>query len=75
MITLMVINGFSLLELRKLYIDEFNQYHAELIFLLEKTGKAEVGSYDKIKSSNNDIEDNTANELRSQLSKIMTTIN
>lgn len=66
--TFMVVNGFSLLELRKLYIDELYFFYEELFYSLEKTGKVEEGSYDKIRSSNNDDSDEaTVSELKKQL--------
>lgn len=50
MITFMVVNGFSLLELRKLYIDEFYDFYEHLFFTLEQTGKIKEGSHAKIAS-------------------------
>lgn len=47
----MVINGFSLFDLRKLYLDELYEYHEHLFYNLEKTGKIKEGSYDKMMSS------------------------
>jgi len=41
-------NGFSLLEIRKLYIDEFFQFYFELVHLLEKKGELKEGAYDKV---------------------------
>lgn len=68
MVTFMVTYGFSLLELRKLYIDELHQYYDELIYSLEQQGKVKDGSYDKIKSrkSSTEVAD-TINTLRKQM--------
>lgn len=70
LIAFMVINGFSLLELRKLYVDEFYDFYAECIYALENSGKVKDGTYAKIKKSNTDRED-TVNVLRKQLSKTL----
>lgn len=68
--TFMVINGFSLLELRKLYIDELYLYYEELFYSLEKMGKVEEGTYDNIISSNHEEKtDNTIAKLREQMLK------
>jgi hypothetical protein len=64
----MVVNGFSLLELRKLYIDELFNFHQELIYSLEQMGKLKEGSYAKIVSSN---KENTAEETVKLLRKQM----
>lgn len=44
----MVIEGFSLSDLRKLYIDELYSYYEQMIYIMEKTGKVKEGSYAKI---------------------------
>lgn len=68
MVTFMVTYGFSLLELRKLYIDELHQYYNELVFNLEQQGKLKEGSYDKIKSrSKSTGVADTINTLRKQM--------
>jgi len=54
MIAFMVNRGFSLLELRKLYIDELFSYYQSLIFVLEKKGEIQEGSYDRV-SDQDDI--------------------
>ena len=64
MLVFMVNNGFSLYELRKLYIDEFFSFHTELIYVLEKRGLVKEGAYSKITN-----ESDTSN-LRTQLFKI-----
>ena len=70
MITFMVTCGFSLYDLRKLYIDELSVFHEELIFTLEKAGKIEAGTYDKVRSKSEGVEaENTVNLLRKQLFK------
>lgn len=50
MVTFMVTCGFSLFEVKKLYIDEAHDYYYELVYHLEQEGKLKSGSYDKIKS-------------------------
>ena len=68
MVTFMVINGFSLLELRKLFVDELHEYYKEMIFLLEQQGTLKAGSYDKIKASTQSSDvSNTVNQLRKQM--------
>jgi hypothetical protein len=66
-----VVNGFSLLEVRKLYLDEMYEYHEHLFFTLEKTGVFKEGTYDKMMSMKNKsvpVED-TINQLRKQMFK------
>lgn len=46
-IVFMVRNGFSILELKKLYIDEFFNYYYELVHSLESSKELPEGSYDK----------------------------
>lgn len=70
MIAVMVVNGFSLVELRKLYIDEFHQFYEEMYFVLEKNGSAKEGTYDKIVHSDKGTQvENTVNLLRKQMFK------
>lgn len=45
----MVINGFSLLEVRKLYLDEFLQYTNSVIYYKEKSGEYKAGTYEKVR--------------------------
>lgn len=61
----MVVSGFSLLELRKLHIDELDEYYKSLVYVLEKKGEVKEGTFNKIDSSN------TVSELRAQLFKVM----
>lgn len=53
MITFMVTCGFSLYDLKKLYIDELHEYYFELVFNLEESGKLKKGAYDKVKRRQN----------------------
>lgn len=71
LIAFMVVNGFSLLDLRKLYIDEFYNYYQECIYALENMGKVKDGTYAKIKKSNRERGEDTVNVLRKQLSKTL----
>lgn len=77
MITYMVICGFSLLELRKLYIDELHQFYYELIFHKEATGELKKGSYDKIKSRSKDTSGvaDTVATLRKQMFQSIADLN
>lgn len=65
MIVFMVNRGFSLRDLRKLYIDEFYDYAKNLIYVLEKRGEIKEGTYSKINE-----DDSTVNQLRSALKKL-----
>ena len=65
MIVFMVNRGFSLRDLRKLYIDEFYEYAKNLIYILEKKGEIKEGTYSRL-----DGGDNTVNQLRSALKKL-----
>jgi len=72
LVTYLVMNGFSLLELRKLYADELYEYHDSLIYMKEQVGELKEGSYDKIRRSKGaEVPvDDTINQLRKQLRKI-----
>ena len=59
MILFCVTNGIGLLDVKKLYIDEFVEYYNELVYTLESSGKLKEGSYDKIKGI-----DRTVDKLR-----------
>ena len=73
LMTFMVVNGFSLFELRKLYIDELYFFNEELLYVLEKRGEVEQGTYDKLVSSNNtDDPELIVDSLRTQLFKSVT---
>lgn len=61
----MVVSGFSLLEIRKLYIDELEEYYKSLAYVLEKKGEIKEGTFNKIESAD------TVSQLRSQLFKVM----
>ena len=61
----MVRNGYSLLELKQLDIDEFYSYVEATFYTLEQAGEIKKGTHDKITG-----EDNTVDQLRFQLSKI-----
>ena len=64
-------NGFSLLEVRKLYLDEMYDFHDHLFYVLEQTGQIKEGTYDKLmsrKKKDIPVED-TLNQLRRQMFK------
>jgi hypothetical protein len=69
----MVVNGFSLFDLRKLYIDELYFFYEEMFFALEKMGKIESGSYDKLTRSKDGAErvETTVDQLRKQMFKVI----
>jgi len=69
-ITFMVINGFSLFEVRKLYIDELYYFYTEMFYSLEKMGRVNEGTYDNIISnSTSNSDENTVKELKRQFFK------
>lgn len=72
-VTFMVANGFSLADLRRLYIDEIYEYHDQLIYVMEKEGKYEKGTYAKMikRSKSNGTVDETAKQLRQQIMKVI----
>ena len=63
----MTISGFSLLELRKLHIDELDEYYKSLVYVLEKKGEIKEDTFSKIDSAD------TVSDLRSQLFKVIKT--
>lgn len=60
----MVSQGFSLLELRKLYLDEFFEYAQAIVYVLEQKGEMKEGASDRLTGS-----DNTVSQLRKQILK------
>jgi hypothetical protein len=60
----MVVYGFSLLELRKLYLDELDDFYKSLIKVLQQKGEVKEGSYEKLEDSD------TVSDLRRQLFKV-----
>lgn len=42
----MVKNGFSLLDVKQLYIDELFDYYGELVYILEQAKELPEGSYE-----------------------------
>ena len=71
-ITFMVSRGgFSLLEVRKLYVDEFSMFYQELIYCLEEAGELKKGNYDKLMVSVRPETRNIADVMRDQFRKIM----
>lgn len=70
-VVFMTIHGFSLFDLRKLYIDELYYFYKELIYSLEQQGKVKEGSYDKMDyDDGKDVDKKTVDSLRKQLFKI-----
>lgn len=69
MMTFFVIKGFSLLEIRKLYLDELYDFSEHLIYNLEKTGEMKEGTYAKITKDKSASNKETVNQLRKQLFK------
>lgn len=70
--TFMVVNGFSLLEVRKLYIDEMYMFYEELVYNLEERGSFKEGTYAKmVKVSKEEKVEHTVNLLRKQLFKTL----
>lgn len=68
MIAFMVVNGFSLFDLRGLYIDELYSFYEQLFYTLEKTGTLKEGSYDKLMKRNKGTgAESTVNQLRRQM--------
>lgn len=68
MMTFMVTNGFSLLEVRKLFIDELFEFYKQIIYILEKRGEFKEGTFDKL---NGHTDSKTVvNQLRASLSKL-----
>ena len=60
----MVRYGFSLADIRQLYIDELYAYFTELSVILEREGILKEGASDKVMGVSD------ADQLRSQLRKI-----
>lgn len=69
----MVTCGFSLFDLRKLYLDELMYFNDELVYTLEKKGEVSEGTYDKIKVKEKTIHDpqSEVRNLRRQLFKVV----
>lgn len=66
MITFMVMEGgFSLVEVRKLYLDEMFDFYKYTFFNLEQKGLVKKGTFDRLDGMSK--VENTVNQLRSQL--------
>lgn len=79
MLAFMVVFGFSLYDLRKLYIDELHEFYKELVFTLEERGELKKGSYNSVKAKDKkpykqDASDTVA-ALRGQMLKAISNIN
>ena len=55
MIAFMARNGISITETRNMRIDVLKSYYDELVYLLEQSGEAQEGSYDKARGVDNSI--------------------
>lgn len=66
-------SGFSLFDVRKLYLDELFYFHGEVFYILEKRGEVEKGTYDKINRNDASLADrDTVKDLRKQLFRVTT---
>jgi len=59
--------GFALLDVRKLYLDEMLEYYKHILYYLEKKGELKAGTYEKAKNVNST--ESTVNQLRKQIFK------
>jgi hypothetical protein len=78
MLSFMVVFGFSLLDLRKLYIDELHDFYTELIFTLEERGELKKGSYNNVRAklvTPKQSSSDTVSSLRSQMLKAISGMN
>lgn len=66
-ITFLVINGFSLRDVRKLYLDELFEYYKFVFFHLEQKGEVKKGTYESIEGMTE--KEDTVGNLRKQLMK------
>lgn len=46
LITGLVSFGFSLSDVRNMYVDELDDFHKGMVYILEKRGEIEKGTYD-----------------------------
>lgn len=65
MLTFMVTCGFSLFDLRKLYLDELLEYNNELVYILEQKKELPEGTYAKM-----NVKDNKNHDPKSELSNL-----
>lgn len=73
-----MINGFSLLEVRKLYIDELHYFYKETIYALEKNGTIKEGAYAKVSRVSGDKREETESTigaLRNQMFRALSNKN
>lgn len=70
MMTFMVLQGFALLEIRKLYFDELFEFYKQTVYVLEKRGDFKEGTFDKIAGASSG--EATVDQLRKGLRKIIT---
>ena len=60
-------NGFGLLEIRKLYLDEYLHFYDSLIVIKEKQGELKEGTSNRLHIKGGE---ETINDLKKQLFKI-----
>jgi len=60
-------SGFSLLEVRKLYLDEMFDFYTCAFYVLENRGEAKKGTYERMSGIGKG--EDTVNQLRTQLFK------
>lgn len=66
MVTFLVVNGFSLLDVRKLYVDEMFDFYKYVFFFLEQKGEVKKGTYERMDGIS---QKDTVGQLRKQLFK------
>lgn len=67
LITFMVVRGFSLFEVRRLYVDELHAFYEQLVYNLEKMGEVKEGSYAKIIQGKKGGKVDSVSQLRKQM--------
>lgn len=67
LIAFMVVRGFSLSDIRKLYVDEMHSYYEQMFYILEKMGEVKEGSYAKLMSKSKGGKVDAATQLRKQM--------
>lgn len=65
-ITFLVMSGFGLLEVRKLYLDELLSFYSSIIYIKEKQGEIKEGTFDSLKARGG----NDVSSLKKQLFNI-----
>lgn len=66
--TFLILNGFTLYEVRNLYLDEMVDFYKQTVGVLEKKGEFKEGTYDRLQGKSD--APSVINQLRRGIAKV-----